>query len=37
MNLALKEKVLQLDVYSRRENLKFIGISEDQNESAEEC
>ena len=32
-NKALQERLLQLDTYIRRENLKFSGISEDTNES----
>lgn len=36
-NLLLKDKLLHLDTYIRRENLKFSGISEAQNESAAEC
>ena len=36
-NLQLKEQLLKLDSYIRRENLKFSGISEDNNESALQC
>ena len=34
-NAILNEKLLQLDAYIRRENLKFGGIEEDQKESAD--
>ena len=33
-NLCLKENILQLDTYSRRENLRFTGILEDNQESS---
>ena len=36
-NQALNEKLLRLDIYIRRENLKFQGISEDKKESVQEC
>ena len=35
-NIEMKERLLQLDSYIRRENLKFTGIAEDQNESSRE-
>ena len=36
-NTILKENLLKLDTYIRRENLKFSGISESNKESASEC
>ena len=36
-NKLIKEKLLALDVYIRRENLKFSGLMEDDNESALQC
>lgn len=36
-NLIMKENILHMDCYIRRENLKISGISEDRNESAQEC
>ena len=35
-NIEMKERLLQLDSYIRRENLKFTGIAQDQNESSRE-
>ena len=36
-NTILKEKLLYLDTYIRRENLKFSGIPEDKKESNKDC
>lgn len=36
-NTELKEKLLHLDTYIRRENLKFIGIAEGNGESVRDC
>jgi hypothetical protein len=36
-NSILKDKLIHLDTYIRRENLKFSGINEDKNETVWQC